>query len=814
MEYKSLVTAVENYINRKSPSIDLASFSYSDDVVGRYLRGTAERLCHAFEHYWNMGTATNDVLIALRDFLLTFQTTMAIPDGLIEENNAFGIYKDETGKYYALLDVNSSFIKHTSFVEQAFPTVQSEPPKKNTKYDLHTNAFIYHLTGYRYFRTEEQKLCVYGALNAPKGYTTLLSMQTGGGKSLVTQTLAYAEKGLTIVVVPTVSLVLDQVRTSKKAIHSDSKDEEIFGYYSSAGNIPQIKASIEAGKARLLFISPEALIKNKQFTQMIDDANRNGYLRNLVIDEAHLVKAWGDAFRPDYLCLKPWRRNLMTYNEHLRTFLMSATFADASVAVLKGMFSDDGRWIEIRCDSLRKEPRFIYLNEKHQEQKKRAVFELVAKMPHPMILYVDKPSDARYWQKELEEKGYNNVQIFTGETRSAERKKLIDDWADNQFEIMIATSAFGVGVDKQDVRTVIHLMMPDSADAYYQELGRGGRDGLPCLSIMCLTQNEVDNHSLKLKLMTEDKIWGRWWTMYKEGIPLDDGSVIVNAETKPDYNKTSGIEEGNETDQNWNIYVLTLLDRYDYISIRDMQVANDGQYSFTIAVDNTQIASDTPLGRALIADLREKEWKISTRQFGLLRKAIKYQDQQCWSTMFEETYPLVSEYCAGCNYHEGVIQDEPGRFPLLQDVKCYQEKKILFRDKYFTTSREALFLYQHKDAMIRRIAQLQPDVIVLDSDQEPEEIYELAEDRPDLEIINFYELAQLLTKDDSYYVTGLMIAIYGTVHPEREYRRVMKWLHKDNGCVLHVSNYDFTCLGQEKKLSEAVEGERLREEEN
>ena len=358
MEYKSLIDAVENYINRKSTSIDLDSFSYSDDAVGRYLKGTAERLCHTFEHYWNQEVVSNDVLIALRDFLLTFQTSLEIPEGIIEVNNAFGIYNDDEGKYYALLDVNARLIKHTSFVEKAFPTVQTEPPKRTSKYDLHTNAFIYHLTGYRYFRTEEQKLCVYGALNAPQGYTTLLSMQTGGGKSLVTQALAYAEKGLTIVVVPTVSLVLDQVRASKNAIHSDFKDEEIFGYYSGAGNISQIRASIEAGKARMLFISPEALIKNAQFTQIIDSANRDGYLRNLVIDEAHLVKTWGDAFRPDYLCLKPWRKNLMIYNPDLRTFLMSATFEDASVKVLKGMFSHDGHWIEIRCDSLRKEPRF------------------------------------------------------------------------------------------------------------------------------------------------------------------------------------------------------------------------------------------------------------------------------------------------------------------------------------------------------------------------------------------------------------------------------------------------------------------------
>lgn len=91
----------------------------------------------------------------------------------------------------------------------------------------------------------------------------------------------------------------------------------------------------------------------------------------------------------------------------------------------------------------------------------------------------------------LADEGIYNVETFTGLTSGPQRRQLINEWVDDKFEIMVATSAFGVGVDKADVRTVIHTYIPQNANAYYQELGRGGRDRLPCLSVMCLNPEDV-----------------------------------------------------------------------------------------------------------------------------------------------------------------------------------------------------------------------------------------------------------------------------------------------------------------------------------
>lgn len=180
----------------------------------------------------------------------------------------------------------------------------------------------------------DQKLAVYGALNAPEGYTVLVSLPTGGGKSLVTQTISYQKDGLTIVIVPTISLAIDQKRVTKKVIKRATNEEEIFSY-SSGDDVGPIFKAIREQKAKVLFISPEALLENPGFAEVVKEANKSRYLKNIVIDEAHIVVDWGASFRVDYQCLESWRNMLLLTNPSLRTILLSATFEDRCVATLR-----------------------------------------------------------------------------------------------------------------------------------------------------------------------------------------------------------------------------------------------------------------------------------------------------------------------------------------------------------------------------------------------------------------------------------------------------------------------------------------------
>lgn len=777
-----------------------------------------KRVINALNNYKNDANYKKDYLCALRNYLLLTKNSLSGEiDYSQEELDEFGLYVNEEEKLTAKLAI-PDFIPEEDypFIHSAFLEDTEERPAKE-KYCLSVDPAIFRLTGGKIqtFKSISQKLAVNGALMTPEGYTTLISMPTGGGKSLITQTVAYQKKGLTIVVVPTVSLAIDQERVAKNIICTADSETEIVSYSSSTENKEEIINNIKNKKVKLLFISPEALIENQILSKCIADLNKEQFVRNIVIDEAHIVIEWGGLFRVDYQCLETWRKKLLIDNNNIRTFLLSATYTDDTITQLKSLFSSDDKWIEIRCDELRHEPRFICVKTKSHKKKIDYAVELVKKMPHPIIIYESSPKSAEDFKKRLLEEGFHNVKTFTGNTRAENRKSLIDEWTDDKFEIMVATSAFGIGVDKPDVRTVLNMYIPETPNAYYQQLGRGGRDGFPCLSIMCIDTTEDFNYSKVTKTMTVEKIVGRWLSMLNdESQYRDNNGYFLNTNVKPLYNINSYRDEAKSSgDVNWNVYVLLLLRRYNLIKFVDMRKDGD-QYCFGVKILDDRLLSnsnDDPMLNSLIEDIRDKEVKRAESAYNNICDSIKYCGESCWSEMFYSTYSEVSEYCAGCDSHSEVRNEEPYRFCLKKSIRK-PLKPILNESKALMENLNEAFIKYDDDNLIRLLDYLIKHgfttIVIADIDTW-DKLDFISKSTADnhFDIMDCYEFEQLIRHRGFYYLSGSIAAVYYD-NEDLSYRLLKKisnmksQMNISEYSVLHVVPSDMEIKKISKRFSD------------
>lgn len=800
---------IQNYLDGQNPPLDkLIEGTTNRD---KFKLRTVIRLKKAYDFYKNRNGTLNDFLIAFRDFLIVFDINLRLKNIEIPESNGFGIYKNRSGEYYAKLELPKG-INH-EFVNQVFMRDWSEKKKENY-YDLITDPFIFKITGYTSFKSLSQKIAVYGALKTPPGYTTLIALQTGGGKSLITQLMGYRDNGLTIVVVPTVSLSLDQKISAKKSIKI-SKEEEIFSY--TSGDNPQpILDAIQNQTARLLFISPEALLNNQNFKAIIDHANETRYLKNIIIDEAHLVVDWGADFRVDYQCLEAWRKDLLFQNPQIRTFLLSATFEERSVQILKNAFSEQNKWIEIRCDALRHEPRFILKKEKSCDKKKKMALELIKKLPHPMIVYLARPFETDILKGMLKEQGITNVYTYTGKTKRTDRERVLKAWKEDEFEIILATSAFGVGVDKPDVRTVLHLNIPENPNAYYQELGRGGRDQLPSLSVICSGPDDlnVTYQRINKRVMTPEKIIARWDSMYNNQQSVRENNLIhIDTAIKPNYRETDEWEDSiSDADVRWNIYVLLLFRRYALIDIKTITKSSNS-YIMTIEILDDRLRRINEKLHSLIDGIRQEEWDWYESAYNEMKNGVR-DTEECISEMFLNTYKYVDEYCAGCPAHDYIIDYERNHFPLKKKIKITNQEISAWQRAFFNGKSEMIIEYADEDLVDLIDSLIEKDLsCIVESENILNRISFLERSNRETAvfIMGKRELNHL-RKQGNYFISGVIAVLYPDNKEEaiRLFENVKRLGNRNDARIIHILKHDIKVNADGKRLSDLITGPKLR----
>ncbi|REE04702.1 RecQ family ATP-dependent DNA helicase [Citricoccus muralis] len=301
---------------------------------------------------------------------------------------------------------------------------------------------------------------------ALSGRDVLAVMPTGYGKSAVYQLAGVLAEGPCVVVSPLIALQADQRDgLNELPVGAGTRAVAINSSF-SARKQEQAWQSVENGEATFLFLTPEQLAKDDVLARVRDV--RPAFL---AVDEAHCVSAWGHDFRPDYL-------RLGTARHRLGSPTIIALTATASTPVrqeiVEGLAMDDPLVIALGFDR----PNLHLAVERHHEDsgKRESVLEQVAGLPHPGLLYTATRRAAADYAAGLRERGLAARAYHAG-LKTADREETLQRFLDGAVDVVVATSAFGMGIDKADVRFVVHADITDSLDTYYQEAGRAGRDG-------------------------------------------------------------------------------------------------------------------------------------------------------------------------------------------------------------------------------------------------------------------------------------------------------------------------------------------------
>lgn len=418
--------------------------------------------------------------------------------------------------------------------------------------------------GWDSYRCGAQREMMRGVLSAPPGSTLLCNLPTGAGKSLLAHLpalLRSRREGVSVVVVPTTALAMDQERAIAEFVpHPTAYHPGTL--LDGSDRRRDIRQRILQGDQRIVFTSPESVIGG--LSPVLYAAAERDLLRFFAIDEAHIVSDWGGEFRSAFQELAGLRRDLLRTcsGEAFVTLLMTATLSQESVRTLQVLFADPGPFAVSSAVQLRPEPAYWTAWCEEEEIRVTRVLEALRHLPRPLILYTTKPPDADRWFEQMRALGYQRCARVTGDTPTTERQAVVHRWKSADLDVVVATSAFGLGVDQGDVRAVVHACVPESVDRFYQEVGRGGRDGQASLSLVLHTDHDlrVAERLSRKTLIGSDKGTARWRQMFfkkKEGAP---GLYRVPVGIAPGVS-ADRIDMTSRLNRAWNINTLTLMSR-------------------------------------------------------------------------------------------------------------------------------------------------------------------------------------------------------------------------------------------------------------
>ena len=452
------------------------------------------------------------------------------------------------------------------------------------------------------------------------GHDTLGLMPTGGGKSITFQVPALAQEGTCIVITPLIALMKDQVDNLRRrnikaaAIYSGLAHEEIITILENA----------IFGGIKLLYVSPERLSSDLFQTKL-----RHMKVSFITVDEAHCISQWGYDFRPSYLQIAQIRK--IKPDAPVLALTATATpqvVEDIQVRLARN--TSNASFLVYKMSFERKNLAYVV---RHANDKLGELIHILKSIKGSAIVYARSRRRTKEYAEFISEAGITATFYHAGLDTSVkdERQR---EWQDDKKRVMVATNAFGMGIDKPDVRVVVHVDCPDSIEAYFQEAGRAGRDGFKAYAV--LLYNNADEHKLQ-KRVTDNfpdkdyirKVYEHLAYYYQIGVGSGYGHTF-------EFN----IDKFCHNFHHFPIQVdssLKILQRAGYIEYTEEQ-DNQARVMFTVSRNDLyRLENNSPNEEKIITALLRSYGGLFTDynyiDEGLLAQITQLQPQQVYLTL-------------------------------------------------------------------------------------------------------------------------------------------------------------------------------------